>query len=317
MTKKKKPSNQSTEKLLAKLTKELEQQNFKTDEEINKYLQEHVMGNELDFDEDIELTDAQKAQDLVWDAWELEYADDRIEFANQALKLDKNCADAYSLLAVDKAKNYLEILNYYLKAIKAGKESLGKEFEECKGTFWGFHQTRPYMRAMNGLAFTYLHSNQIQKAIDTWKEMLELNPNDNQGVRYSLIIALLAVKKFKEVEKLINDYKDDASTTWLYSKAYLFFNQKDKKPLATKALVKAMLFNPYVPLYIFGLRKMPDELPEYIGMGDENEAIEYVDSAIYLWGENKKALNWLADIHKKNAFDLDQLIIEKEKERNS
>jgi len=317
MSKKKKSSNKSTEKILAKLTKELEEQNFKTDEEMNKYLQEKIMGNELDFDESGELTDVQKAQDLVWDAWELEYAEDRIELAQQALKLDKNCADAYNLLAVDKAKNYLEVLNYNLKAIKVSKERLGKDFEEFKGTFWGFHQTRPYMRAMNGLANTYLHSNQIQKAIDIWKEMLELNPNDNQGVRYSLITALLTVKKYKDVEKLIADYKDDASATWLYSKAYLFFNQKNKKPLATKVLVKAMLFNPYVPLYIFNLREMPDELPEYVGMGDENEAIEYVDSAIYLWGENKKALTWLADIHRKNASDLDMLIIEREKERDS
>ena len=317
MSKKKKTSNKSTEKLIAKLTKELEEQNFKTDEELNKYLQEKILGNELDFGEDVEITDAHKAQNLVWDAWELEYAEDRIELANQALKLDKNCADAYNLLAADKAKNYLEVLNYYIKAIKVSKESLGKEFEEFKGAFWGFHQTRPYMRAMNGLANTYLHSNQIQKAIDTWKEMLELNPNDNQGVRYSLITALLSVKKYKDVEKLIKDYKDDASAAWLYSKAYLFFNQKNKKPLATKALVKAMLFNPYVPLYSFGLREMPDELPEYVGMGDENEAIDYVDSSIYLWGENKKALTWLADIHRKNAFDLDMLIIEREKKRNS
>ncbi len=146
--------------------------------------------------------------------------------------------------------------------------------------------------------------------------MLELNPNDNQGVRYHLITALLRVKKYKEVEKLINDFENDGAATWLYSKAYLFFNQKNKKPLATKALIKAMLFNPYVPLYIFSLREMPDELPEYVGFGDENEAIEYVDSAIYLWGENKKALTWLADIHIKNADDLDMLIVEREKERN-
>jgi len=317
MTKKKKTTNQSTEKLLAKLTKELEQQNFKSDEELNKYLQENIMGNELDFDEDEQLTNPQKAQDLVWDAWELEYADDRIELALQALKLDKNCADAYNLLAADKAKNYLEVLNYYLKAIKVGKESLGKEFEELKGTFWGFHQTRPYMRAMAGLAYTYLHSNQFQKAIDTWEEMLELNPNDNQGIRYELITALLAVKKYKDVEKLISDFEDDASATWLYSKAYLFYNQKNKKPLATKALMKAMMFNPYVPLYIFSLKEMPDELPEYVGMGDENEAIAYADSAIYLWGENPKTLTWLADTHRKNADDLDMLIIEREKKRNS
>lgn len=317
MSKKKKPLNQSTEKLLAKLTKELDAQNFKTDEELNKYLQENIMGNKLDFYEGSELSDADKAQDLVWDAWELENADDRIELALQALKLDKNCADAYNLLAEDKAKNYLEILNYYLKAIEASKKSLGKDFEEFKGEFWGFHQTRPYMRAMAGLAATYFNSDQIQRAINTWEEMLELNPNDNQGVRYGLITALLTVKKFKDAEKLLNDYEDDGSATWLYSKAYLFYNQKNKKPLATKVLVNAFRFNPYVPFYVFGIRDMPDEMPQYVGFGDENEAIEYVDSAVHLWGENKKIMKWLLTSFNKNKDELEMLIEEREKERGS
>jgi len=280
-------------------------------------MEENIIGNELDFDEEEQLTNSQKAQELVWDAWELEEPEDRVELALKALQLDDNCADAYNLLAVDKAKSYLETLNYYLKAIEAGKKTLGKDFAKFKGAFWGFHETRPYMRAMDGLAYTFLQSDQIEKAIDTWKEMLVLNPNDNQGVRYNLITVMLSVRKYKDVEKLISDFKDDASATWLYSKAYLFFNQNDKKPLATKALVKAMKFNPYVPLFIFGLKEMPEELPEYIGFGDENEAIEYVNSAVYLWGTNKKAFMWLVDTHKKNVEELDAIIEKKEGKRKN
>lgn len=316
MSKKKKPSMKSTEKILSKITKELEQQN-KSDEELEKYFKEHIMGQVQDFDEDIEQTNAQKAQDLVWDAWELEYNEDRIELALQALKLDENCADAYNLLAEDKAKNNLERLNYYLKATKAGKKSLGEEFEELEGEFWGFHQTRPYMRAMNGLAHTYLHINQIKKAIDIWRKMLKLNPNDNQGVRYHFIIALLETKRYKDAEKFIANYKNDGAAAWLYSKAFLFFHQKSKKPMATKALIKAMQFNPYVPLYLFRLREIPDELPEYISFGDESEAIEYVDSSIHLWGSNKKVITWIVNTHKSIADDLDRLIIEREKKRDS
>ncbi|VAX29818.1 hypothetical protein MNBD_IGNAVI01-2786 [hydrothermal vent metagenome] len=314
---KKKSSIKSTEKLLSKITKELEKQNFKSEEELQKYLEEHFMGKEPDFNDDFVSANSDKAQDLVWDAWELEYSEDRVELALQALKLDENCADAYNLLAEDKAKNNLERLNYYLKATRAGKESIGEDFEALKGEFWGFHQTRPYMRAMDGLAHTYLHMNQIKKAIDVWQKMINLNPNDNQGVRYHLIIALLETKRYKDVERLINKYEDDASAAFLYSKAFLFFHQKSKKPMATKVLIKAMQFNPYVPLYLFGLREMPEEFPEYIGFGDESEAIEYADSSVRLWGGDKKAAAWLADIHKKNADDLDRLIIEKEKKRES
>jgi len=312
-----KPKMQTPEKLLAKLTKELEKQNFKTEDDFNKFMQENILGRELDFDEEESLTNPQKAQDLIWDAWELDNPEDRVELALKALELDSNCADAYNLLAEDKAESYLETLNYYLKAIEAGKKTLGNEFEEFKGTFWGFHETRPYMRAMGGLAHTFFQSNQIEKAIDTWEEMLILNPSDNQGVRYMLITALLAIRKYKAAEKLIKTYKNDASATWLYSKAYLFFNQEAKKPLATKALIKAMKYNPYVPLLLFGLRDMPDEMPEYLGFGDENEAVEYANSAIYLWAENKKAFIWFMDTHKKNVEELDAILEKKERERKN
>src|SRR3546814_18004768 len=50
----------------------------------------------------------------------------------------------------------------------------------------------PYMRARAGLAITLWRLGDQQAAIDHYRAMLILNPNDNQGIRYLLATALLA-----------------------------------------------------------------------------------------------------------------------------
>jgi tetratricopeptide (TPR) repeat protein len=64
-------------------------------------------------------------------------------------------------------------------------------FKEYRGHFWGFHETRPYMRARAGLAATLAQLGDADGAIGHYREMLKLNRNDNQGIRYLLAAALM------------------------------------------------------------------------------------------------------------------------------
>jgi len=54
--------------------------------------------------------------------------------------------------------------------------------------------------------------------------------------------------------------------------------------------------NPFVPEYLFGRRKMPKHLPDYIGFGDENEAVAYAADAIEGWRKSEGAPAWLAEM---------------------
>jgi len=315
MSKSKKISSQAyMEKLQKQIAKDLEEKNFSSIEEANKYVQEKYIGKEIKFDQK-KSSSKEKAQDLIYEAWECDDPEEIIKLAEKAIKLDENCADAYNLLAELNANEPMESLEYYAKAIEAAKKSLGKDFEEFKGEFWGFHETRPFMRAMSGYSNVLWVLGEKSKSIEIMKEMLELNPNDNQGVRHFLITRLLILNRFLEAEKLYEDYKDDFTAEWHYSKAYLYFNKRSKNFMANTALKDAMEYNPYVPLYLFGLKDMPDKLPEYVGVGDENEAVSYVDDAIELWAENKKAMQWFVDLYKRMKSELDMLIVKREKER--
>ncbi len=73
---------------------------------------------------------------------------------------------------------------------------LGPEFfEENVGHFWGIVETRPYMRARLGLAFTLWGTGERDAAIEQAQDMLRLNPGDNQGVRYPLMLWLLETER--------------------------------------------------------------------------------------------------------------------------
>ena len=84
---------------------------------------------------------------------------------------------------------------FYKQGLEAGKKAIGeKEFNELKGHFWMAHETRPYMRAKAGLASCLFFMRRYDEAIKHYQEMLELNPNDNQGVRYQLAVWLVEQK---------------------------------------------------------------------------------------------------------------------------
>lgn len=313
-SKKQKSPQAYLEKLQKQIAKDLEENNFGSLEEANNYIQNKYIGKKIKFDK-TKSSSKEKAMDLIYKAWESDNIEEIITLAEKAIKLDENCADAYNLLAEVKAKTPLESLELFAKGIEAGKKSLGDEFENYKGYFWGYHETRPFMRAMAGYSDVLWHIGERSKSIEILKEMLQLNPNDNQGMRYILITRLLILNRLLEAEKLYKDYEDDYSAQWHYSKAYLYFCKRSKQLYADKALKEAMEYNPYVPIYLFGLTEMPEEMPEYTGVGDENEAIAYVDDSLELWANNKKALKWFVDLYNKMKDELDQLIEKREKEK--
>ena len=68
------------------------------------------------------------------------------------MEISPDCADAYVLLA-EHAKTADEAQNLYEQGVAAGERALGREaFAEHEGHFWGVLETRPYMRARQGLA---------------------------------------------------------------------------------------------------------------------------------------------------------------------
>ncbi|MEW6172271.1 MAG: hypothetical protein AB1510_04285 [Bacillota bacterium] len=68
-----------------------------------------------------------RAEVLVYDAWEAGSREKRLNLARRALKISPYCADAYVLLA-EESRNLQEALGLYEKGVLAGRLALGDLF---------------------------------------------------------------------------------------------------------------------------------------------------------------------------------------------
>ena len=113
-----------------------------------------------------------KAQDVMYEAWEQTTSRSRVALARKALGISPLCADAYVLLA-EEARSVEEARDYYAKGVEAGELALGpRGFKEYAGHFWGFLETRPYMRARAGLAGTLVKLGDVAGALAHYRDML-------------------------------------------------------------------------------------------------------------------------------------------------
>ncbi len=234
-----------------------------------------------------------QAQQLIFQAFESRSPRRRVELANQALAIWPDCADAYVVLA-EMTHELGEATELNRKAVEAGERALGKRaFTEDVGGFWGILETRPYMRARLALAQCQWASGERDEAIENYRGMLLLNPGDNQGIRYLLAACLLEVGRDDQAAELIEHYKDDASAAWAYASALIAFRRQGDSEDARQLLAEAKSTNPHVPAYLTGKKKMPKQLPDMIGFGDESEAISLVGDYGNSWLQTPKAIDWL------------------------
>lgn len=288
-------SGMVAEQELRKLTKAIEENGIDSEEELEAFMKDW---NNQPRDERPPETKKEQAQNLVDEAWQ-QPSEKRVRLAKQALKLYPNTSDAYVILAQE-SQTLPEMKDYYYAGMKVGEKELGPEyFKEDRGYFWGLLETRPYMRAKQGYAECMWALGDFKEAITQYREMLELNPNDNQGIRYGLLTALLETGEYGEAEQLMEQYPE-ATANMLYNQAFLQYMKNGWTKKTEKLLKKGLERNPHVPAFLLGKKRIPDERPQFIGMGDENEAIDYAQQHSHLWKRNRELLSKLRKFLKEN-----------------
>jgi len=236
----------------------------------------------------------QKAQALMYRAWETDNPAKRISLAHKALSISPDCADAYVLLAEEEADTVARALALYEQGLAAGEQALGPEyFEHEAGRFWGLLETRPYMRARQGVAECLWKLGRRDEALGHYRELLRLNTQDNQGIRYLAALLLLDLERDGEVLKLLRQFKEEVSAAWLYTWALVAFRQKGASVEADRRLKKALKWNKFVPAYLLGHKRVPNRMPAYIGLGDDDEAAAYASDYLNHWRRTPGAVQWL------------------------
>jgi tetratricopeptide (TPR) repeat protein len=214
------------------------------------------------------------AQAIIYDAWDQSSRGARVALAHKALATSPLCADAYVLLAEEEAKSAEEALALFRKGVAAGEQALGPAgFKEYAGHFSGFLETRPYMRARAGLAATLSALGEVDEAIGHYGDMLRLNPNDNQGIRYVLARCLMKRGDTKTLKALFERYDDDGSALWLYSRALVAFRESEGSDEKAKEFARnALRANRHVPAVLTGRKKAKPSTIGCLTVGGEDEA---------------------------------------------
>lgn len=278
----------SMERELLRLENETSNRDFETMDDIQTFLNQQV--NQQGAKRI--LSNKEKAQELLYDAYE-STGNKRIELAKKALKLYPNSPDAYNILA-ELELNVVKEEKLLLKAIEVGEKELGKKFiEENKGYLWGIVSTRPYMRAKYNYAVFLHETDRLAEAIRQYEELLQLDLNDNQGVRYELFIAYVESGLFKKAEALLKKYNETTTANGAYNLVLIELLQNGVTNKAKQLLKKAKQQNPYVPDYLLGKKDIPMYLPSHYQLGSESEAIIYADNHWTLWAGNPKLLDFL------------------------
>lgn len=116
---------------------------------------------------------------------------------------------------------YIGLAHIYgiLKNKKKAEESIKRAYHETvkkfptwpKEMLWSDMDNRAYMRAVQYRADLYADEGEKEKAIELYRLLLKLNPNDNQGVRYTLS-GIYAGISGKEINKMFDE--GNAKQSW-------------------------------------------------------------------------------------------------------
>lgn len=205
----------------------------------------------------------------------------------KAIELDPNDWDLHLgliMLDFEGSKNADVILQKIEEIEKKAEDELTEEgYWEDKGDFWYVFETRPYMRILLTKFHIYKAIKQTKESIDLATKILELNTNDNQGVRYSLMGLYAYTGDLDNAMKLYKKYPEDSSS-FLFPLAYLYFvlGQEGK---ANQYLEKLHKENPYLlEFFCNGLSHFLDyDAPDFYSPGKESEVLVVMGENLYAY----------------------------------
>ena len=237
------------------------------------------------------------AWECVYQAWEAGSQEEANGFFQDALRLDPDNVEArlWAARSVGE-RDETKALSMLRDTVTLAERQIGPEaFEELRGEFWGFVETRPYMRARVELARLLVDLCEEQEAIGHFQELLELNPDDNQGLRYELLPLFLFLRRAADARALLSRYPDEASAFFAWGRVLERY-QAAGPEAAAAALPAARSENGLAEDYLSERLEIPTELPGYYSPGDENEAILCAELFGLAWLATPGAIEWLRSV---------------------
>jgi tetratricopeptide (TPR) repeat protein len=126
----------------------------------------------------------ERGMEYRWAGWDVEAE----AYYREALRIDPGHADAWVHLGnlCFEEGRATQALDHYERAQAAAEERTIGDPAEYPNPSWLDVDSRPFMRALHGRGLCLWRLGRVDEARQVFAWMMELNPNDNQGVRFLL-----------------------------------------------------------------------------------------------------------------------------------
>ena len=234
----------------------------------------------------------EEAEDLLQQAYQTESNSKSAALAKKAFELNPLFSDSLLHVAQVGKLFLFEKFMYLLEALRISVAQLPPDYFTTEDfPFWLELETRPFMRALHCLGIEYYEAEMLEFSEFYLSFALDLNSNDNQGIRYLLVNVLLHQNKTKDAKVILEKY-GDSTASFSYAKLLLGLLESATSEELDRLWDNAYGLNPYVPRLILN-RSIPFHEGPY-RRGDESEARAYVSYAWKGWDQHSDACKWLS-----------------------
>jgi len=181
-------------------------------------------------------------------------------------------------------------------AVYLGKSSLPEKFNQKKNhLIWVHYENRPFLRACHSLGLEYQEIGWYRDALELFHFILDVNPDDNQGVRELVIECYLGLCEYSNLISFFDKNDDSAMTGMVISHALALIGNGELEEankvitstwqyykLIWKELLKKRHTKPSVPSFLEGYASTNGSDMAYIYWKRCGKYWEQVDGALDL-----------------------------------
>ena len=230
------------------------------------------MDGEHSFEEYVSFSDGEPFERAL-DTFRAGYHDDAGEMLREFIRTYPYHIDSYHHLGIIESvlKHHDRALKYFETGYRIGLLSIPKKFD---GTLpWGCLENRPFLRAAHGYGLALERKRRHVEAVDVYEQILALNPNDNQGIRYLLPSLYLKAQASQKARAALEQHGADGMNMFTWC---LLEIQDGRRIEAVRWLCRGLAYNLHVPGLVLSRNKLVPVEDSTVAVGSETEAAEYL-----------------------------------------
>jgi tetratricopeptide (TPR) repeat protein len=239
----------------------------------------------------------QDMEDQAWDEVSAGNYDTAARLARNAIRIEPNAIDCYNILAQGTDLTG-ERIAFAKEGVRLGEIQFKDEIASAPNDdypFYGILETRPYMRALHGLALALWSDERPgakDEAIEVAQHALQICPNDNIGFRFLLLEWLATQDRWTEGYPIAKTYGEDAMVP-LRMWASLYRFQAGELDYAKERLDAALQYNPHIVKELIKKKRSKLSPMTMVAHGSIEEAQHYASTAYEIWRNVPGAIEWL------------------------